>query len=73
MVERCHRLYQRTLGALQSLRRRPRILVRRAVVELMAAFAEEGDPAERVRLFRLLLLLDQTQWDRRATQTARGD
>src|SRR5438045_743745 len=29
-VERCHRLYLRTLGALQDLRRRPPIVVRRA-------------------------------------------
>jgi hypothetical protein len=30
MVERCHRLYLRTLGALQDLRRRPPVVVRRA-------------------------------------------
>ena len=30
MVERCHRLYLRTLGALQGLRRRPPVVVRRA-------------------------------------------
>jgi hypothetical protein len=37
----------------------------KVVAELLAAFFEEGqDPMLRVRLARLLLLLDQTQWER---------
>jgi hypothetical protein len=37
----------------------------RIVAELLAAFFEEGqDPMLKVRLARLLLLLDQTQWER---------
>jgi hypothetical protein len=36
----------------------------KVVAELLAEFEEGGDPAERVLLFRLLLLLDQTQWER---------
>lgn len=37
----------------------------KVVADLLAAFFEEGqDPMLRVRLARLLLLLDQTQWER---------
>lgn len=37
----------------------------KVVADLLAAFFDrDADPGLRVRLFRLLLLLDQTQWER---------